>query len=189
MGGTKSALCNNIAKDIWLWCKSRNIWITIAFVPGKLNTEADKASRKFKENTEWMLNTNVFNSIVEDFGRPEIDLFASSENKQIEKYISWKPEPEALAIDAFTVEWKEQFFYIFPPFSIIGRVVEKIQQDQTRCILITPDWPTQAWYPAVNRLAVKRLRFQPGLELLRLPGQEKTHPLANKLSLIASLMH
>jgi len=59
MGGTKSTLCNKVAKDIWLWCKSRNIWITIAFVPGKHNIEADKASRKFKENTEWMLNTNV----------------------------------------------------------------------------------------------------------------------------------
>jgi len=60
-----------------LWCKSKNIWIT-AFIPGKLNVETDKASRKFKENTEWMLNTNVFKSIIKGFGQPEIDLFASA---------------------------------------------------------------------------------------------------------------
>jgi len=28
-----------------------------------------------------MLNTNVFTSIIEEFGQPEIELFASSENK------------------------------------------------------------------------------------------------------------
>jgi len=79
---------------------------TIAFFLGKLNTEADKSSRKFKENTEWMLNTNV-----EEFGRPKIDLFASSENKLMEKYIFWKPKPEALAIHLLLNGKK--FFYIY----------------------------------------------------------------------------
>jgi len=50
---------------------------------------------------------DVFKSIIKEFGQPEIDLFASSESKQLDKYISWKQEPEAIAIDAFTVEWKE----------------------------------------------------------------------------------
>ena len=189
MGGTKSSSCNKVARDIWLWCKSRNIWITIAFVPGKLNIEADVASRKFKENTEWMLNTNVFNSIIEEFGQPEIDLFASSTNRQVDKYVSWKPDPEALVIDAFTIEWKEHFFYIFPPFSILGRVLAKILQEKTKCILITPDWPTQPWYPIMNKLARKRIKFQPGKELLQLPGRQKQHAMADKLCLIASLIH
>ena len=39
-----------------------------------MNTEADMDSRKFIETTEWMLNTNVFNSIIYKFGLPEIDL-------------------------------------------------------------------------------------------------------------------
>jgi len=99
-----------------------------------------------KKTLKWMLNTNVFNSIIEEFGWPEIDLFTSSENKQIEKYISWKPEPEA---------------YIFPPFSIIGRILRKIQQDQTRCIL--------------DRLAVQRLQFQPSMELLPSNGKQIEH--------------
>lgn len=189
LGGTKSVLCNKIAKDIWLWCKARNIWITIAFIPGKLNTEADKASRKFKENTEWMLSTSVFRSIVEKFGQPDIDLFASAENKQIDKYISWRPEPEALAIDAFTMEWKENFFYIFPPFSVIGRVLAKVQLDRTKCILITPDWPTQPWYPTLKQLTTQRLCFQPSKQMLQLHGQERHHPMADKLCLIASLIH
>jgi len=103
MGGTKSNLCNKIAKETWLWCKSRSIWITPAFIPGRDNTIADSASRKFNDATEWMLNTNVFSTITKVFGLPDIDLFANAINKQLKNYVSWKPDPEALAIDAFTI--------------------------------------------------------------------------------------
>jgi len=41
----------------------------------------------------------------------EIDLFASSENKLMEKYIFWKPKPEALAIHLLLNGKK--FFYIY----------------------------------------------------------------------------
>jgi len=61
MGGTKSNMCNEIAKDIWLWGVENNTWLSAAFIPGKENHEADKASRQFIDATEWMLNTNVFN--------------------------------------------------------------------------------------------------------------------------------
>jgi len=61
MGGTKSNMCNEIAKDIWLWGVENNTWLSAAFIPGKEKHEADKASRQFIDATEWMLNTNVFN--------------------------------------------------------------------------------------------------------------------------------
>ena len=49
MGGIKSSLCNTLAKQIWLWCLERNIWISAAHVPGILN-EADILSRKFNDS-------------------------------------------------------------------------------------------------------------------------------------------
>ena len=114
----------------------QKIWISAAFIPGTENLEADKASTQFNEATEWILNTNVFEEITQNFGLPTIDLFASRNNRQLEKYVSWKPEPEAMAIDAFS--WKNEFVYIFPPFSVLGQVLAKIQKEKAHCILVIP---------------------------------------------------
>ena len=32
-GGTISAACNKLAKDIWNWVKGQDIWITASHVP------------------------------------------------------------------------------------------------------------------------------------------------------------
>jgi len=190
MGGMQSNICNKIAKDIWDWCEYRSIWITPTFIPGKLNVDADNASRLFNDATEWMLSTNVFNSITKNFGLPEIDLFASISNKQLNKYVAWKPDPEAIAIDAFTISWGKSFSYIFPPFSVLGKVMKKIQEDKAKCILISPEWPTQPWYATMLKLASRRIIFKPANGLLTLPSNlESKHPLAEKLSLGATLIN
>ena len=49
--GIKSKKCNEIAKEIWLWCFKNNSFISAAHMPGKHNIEADKFSRKININT------------------------------------------------------------------------------------------------------------------------------------------
>ena len=46
-------------------------------------------------------------------------------------------------MDAFSIDWSEFNFYAFPPFSLIPRCLQKIQQDKGKSILIIPVWPTQ----------------------------------------------
>ena len=77
MGGTHSKLCNKVAQDIWLWCIERKIWITTTHIPGIQNETADRLSHKFQDRTEWQLNPNVFKILTKQWGRPDIDLFAS----------------------------------------------------------------------------------------------------------------
>ena len=50
---------------------------------------------------------------------PQIDLFASRLNYQIKPFVAYQPDPEAMAINAFTISWKPYCFYAFHPFSII----------------------------------------------------------------------
>ena len=52
-GDIKCKKCNEIAKEIWLWCFKNNSFISAAHIPGKHNIEADKFSRKINNNTEW----------------------------------------------------------------------------------------------------------------------------------------
>ena len=41
MGTTKSSVCNNIAKNIWLFCVKNKIGITGAYIPGAENVITD----------------------------------------------------------------------------------------------------------------------------------------------------
>ncbi|XP_013418549.1 uncharacterized protein LOC106179464 isoform X1 [Lingula anatina] len=63
MGGCKSILCNSLARDIILWCKARNIWLTAAYLPGSLNIVADRESRVFHDDTEWMLDIDTYRKL------------------------------------------------------------------------------------------------------------------------------
>ena len=72
-----------------------------------------------------MLSARAFKRIVALFGQPDIDLFASRLNAQVETYVAWKPPPMAKFVDAFTVDWLQFFFNGFPPFCLISRCVKK----------------------------------------------------------------
>ena len=100
--------------------------------------------------------------------------------------MSWKLDPQAWAIDAFTIQWKNINFYAFPPFSIIPRVLRKLQQDQATGIFILPNWPTQAWFPVMLLLLIDHpYRASPHKYLLSLPhAPQEMHPLHKKLDLL-----
>ncbi len=103
MGGCKSLDCNARAQDIWEWAITRNIWLSAAHIPGASNANADALSRDLNLDLEWMLFRSVFDKIVALFGQPDIDPFASRLTAQLENYVSWKPDPMAKYVDAFTV--------------------------------------------------------------------------------------
>ena len=118
MGGTKLPQCNELAMELWLWA---NVHISAAHIPGVCNITADEKLRNVSDATEWQLNHSHFQKICTIFGTPDIDLFASRLNRQVSKYVSWHPETEAHAIDAFSLKCSYNLCYIFPPFSMIGK--------------------------------------------------------------------
>ena len=70
--------------------------------------------------------------VIPIVGPFEIDLFASRLNKQIDDYVSWTPDPDATAVNAFSILWDRKPFYAFclPPFSLIPRWLQKITTDK-----------------------------------------------------------
>jgi hypothetical protein len=189
MGGTHSKSCNEVARRIWLWAIPRGIFLTATHLPGALNTDADFMSRVFHDQTEWKLDPSVFVELTELLGKPTIDLFASRLNFQLKPYVAWMPDPEAIAIDAFTISWSDHTFYAFPPFRLITRFLKKVREDGARGILVAPSWSTQPWYPMLRKMAVQapvELRWRG--TLLFLPYKEGVHPLGAKLHLAAWLL-
>ena len=138
-------------------------------------------SRLLNENTEWRLAPLVFHKIVTLFKvTPEIDLFASALNHQVPKYISWNPDQEAFAIDAFSISWANIKFYAFPPFSLIGASILKIKQEGASGVMIIPLWNTQFWFPMMVSLLQDFPVILPP-NILALPfNQDQQHPLYQK---------
>ena len=130
-----------------------------------------------------------FIKITKKFGFPEVDIFASANNKKCEKYFSWTPDPQALVTDSFTVNWKNIFFYAFPPFILILRTLYKIQQERAEGIIVVPKWPNQPWYPLFLKLIISDvLEFKPSNNLLMSLCRKEHHPRVAHLSLIAAVV-
>lgn len=180
MGTSHSPSCNTITHALWDWCITHNVWVSAAHVPGSDNTIADMESRHINLDAEWKIDSDLLQSAFSELKMfPTVDLFASRLNAQMECYISFRPDPSAHAIDAFSVSWKNDIFYAFPPFSILPRVLQKVKRDQAAGILVVPDWPTQPWYPVMRRLLVlPPVRLTCRKNLLHLPSHPgETHPL------------
>ena len=101
MGGMQSKEMDDLSRSLWEWCLKRDIYISAIYLPGVDNTSADFFSRNFSDSTEWMLKRDIFNRLCAHFFQPDIDLFASRLNFQIDKFVSCNPEPGAFKFDAF----------------------------------------------------------------------------------------
>ena len=187
MGGMRSPLCNAIAQEIWAWCIPRNIWVTSEHIPGVLNFVADFESRHPNDRTEWALNSNVFQRICNKFGTPSIDLFASHDNHKLPIYCSWRRQPGAAHINAFSISWTNEFVYCFPPFSLIAPCLNKMHREKATGIMIVPNWTTQIWFPLLSRMLVATPLLLPRhASTLQLPSDmSRIHPLHPKLQLLA----
>ena len=184
MGGSKSKKCNDLANEIWTWCLERKIWISSSHIAGKANIQADEASRKFNDRTEWMLDKQLFNKITNAMFCPNVDLFATRLNAQLSRYVSWKPDPGAEAFDAFALDWSKERFYAFPPFSIVGDCLQKIAVEEAECLLIAPLWPTQFWFSELIYLMCNDPFLLPyRSNIISLPGtQTATQPMLVQLA-------
>lgn len=85
--------------------------------------------------------------LTKKWGRHEIDLFPSRHNYQFKPFVSWHADPDAYATDAMCLSWKDKYVCIFPPSSMLSRVLQKLQEDQGRALVIAQLWRTQVWFP------------------------------------------
>jgi len=186
IGGVQFPMYNALACELWQFCEHRKIIVFASYIPTKLNVEADTESRRSDSRTEWTLSDTYFDRIVDCFGKPSIDLFASNHNRKCKRFISWLPDPFAWKVDAFTVPWDE-FFYAFPPFSMILRCLQKIRAEHSTGILVVPQWPNQPWFPIFQELlVVSPLYMGPAKDLLFF--MNRIHPLSRDLILVAGIL-
>ena len=91
-------------------------------------------SRKTYLDGKWMLNIDIFSKAMLDLNfKPDVDLFASGLNKQLDRFVSFKLDPEAIDIDAFPISWTNLKFYAFPPLVASVKVSKNHNGKGNRC--------------------------------------------------------
>jgi hypothetical protein len=147
---------------VWEFCWANGIELVLQWVPSASNL-ADAPSREGTSvsKNEWMLNPRTFAYLARQWGRPDVDRFASSANAQVPRFNSWGPDPAAEAQNAFAQDWRGQLNYANPPWALIPRVLALAEQQGARVVLVAPWWPSALWWPMLQRLARDCRRFHP----------------------------
>ena len=75
-------------------------------------------------------------------------------------------------MDAFLQDWQDYHLpYLFPPFSVIGKCLAKIEDNKVDTfLLVVPCWPTQPWFTQVMRIAIKRPVLLPFKDIVHQPS-------------------
>ena len=184
MGGAKRCLLNHYARHLWAWCLQRRVNLRAEHIPGCLNTIADRESCAKPDSSDWNLNQQSFQMLMRDLGQCTIDLFASRTNHHLLRFYSYKPDPEAAAIDALIQPWAGEIGYAFPQFNLVAKCLRKVIHEAATITLVCPVWPTQPWYAQLLQLVIATPILLPTTAgfLIRPQGQE--HPLVNNKTLL-----
>lgn len=139
-------------------------------------------SRNFSDSTEWKLNESILTNMCASLFYPDVDLFASRLNKQLDKYVSWFPGPKAVTSDVFSICWSNYKPYVFPPFSLIGGILQQLEDDKVRkAIIIIPMLVTQVWFPKLLQMLFQNpFRLTVTQKLPRLVHNNQYHPLSKR---------
>lgn len=96
---------------------------------------------------EWKLEQRMLNLFFLQWGRPELDVFATppphtapnSSSSQVGNAIRG-------LVNAFSIAWYGIFAYDFPPIPLLPKVLRKMKAEPCQILLIAPAWPRQHWY-------------------------------------------
>ena len=120
MGGTHCPQLLRLTLEIWEWCEKKSVFLLAQHIPGVNNTVADVESRTTRDWNDWKLKSDVILPLITEC---QVDLFALRLSHQLDKYVSWRPDPNALYTDAFAISWSNMTAYAFPPFNLIHAVL------------------------------------------------------------------
>ena len=156
-GGTRFPTLLRLTVDLFLWLESQGIIVRARHIPGCLNVIADHLSCPNQPiPTEWSLHPEIVSRIFRVWGTPEVDMFATLSNSHLPRFMSPVPEPRAVAVDALSQDWQGRSMYMFPPFPLLNKVMQKLRSTQVaEVILVAPWWPSQSWFPHLLRLCVE----------------------------------
>ena len=178
-GGTRFLELNSIAVKMWAWCLERDMFLSALYVPGIMEKTADLLSRLKLESTEWMLSAKIFKQIVYVYRMPVLNMFASTLNHQVPKYLSWILDPQAVGIDTFSVNWNRGLLYMFPSFQYDSKMSSENNRRQGNCSFNNTSVGVKTMVSHANKSPIQKSSsiLPQNPQILKLPWCQTVLPL------------
>ena len=167
-----------LTREVLIIARDAQIILLAKHIPGERNALADLLSRMDKIlHTEWTLLHSMLEALCISWDTPNLDLFATRLNNRLPVFVSPMADPLAVDVDAMSMSWRGMHAYAFPPFVLLGRVLEKVFKDHLcEMILVAPKWPNHSWYVILLELLVDSPLVLPLREdLLFQPHNHRRH--------------
>ena len=149
-GTYRSSNLMDLTREILEFCRVHSITLIPRHLSGDLNTLADLHSRQGPVGAEWSLDDLTFQWICRLVDHLQVDLFATRRNNQLQNFVSPFPDPLAVGVDAFSMNWNDwESIYLFPPVKVLHRVVPLLSQFQGTGVLVAPMYSPSSWFPAL----------------------------------------
>lgn len=159
-----------VLRNLWRLCRSQGLTLQIEHTPGVSNLRADELSRAV-DTEDWKVHPRLFHRACSLLRfSPTVDAFASAMNTQLPRFWSFRPEPGSLAVDAMVQDWRLERPWANPPFSLVGRTLRLLREQQATAAVCVPVWESQAWWPLLLNMLVRRPVLLPDREDTFLPG-------------------
>ena len=179
MGGP-SSLLTDLAERIWSVALASGIRLTAKHLAGQDNTWADRLSR-LSIQYEWKLHPALFGVLENMWGPHTVDRFASYSTTQLPRYNSRFSDPATSGIDALAQQdWGQENNFVNPPFRMLARVLQVVQDQQAYATVIAPLWPGQHWFQELQQLSVAPAFRIPNSPHVMLRMGDLAEPLKNR---------
>jgi hypothetical protein len=172
-----------LRKLFWL-CDRHDITLLPKLVKSEANA-ADSLSR-FKQDAEWSLDPQVFAAVDRWFGPHTVDLFASASNAKVSRFYSMLGGDGAAGANALMQSWDTENAYCAPPWSLIPKILKKVDSSAMHCTMVVPDLPTASWFGPLLTRAVCVRPLPCGSMFRWLPAGQSVR---SKWSLLAVRLH
>lgn len=90
-GGTRSRSLLAKIMPIMNWVQGNLAHLSAVYIPALQNFLADTLSRKSLYHKEWSLNQSVFHWICKQWGYPNLDVMATTDNVKCKCFLSFFP--------------------------------------------------------------------------------------------------
>ncbi len=128
---------NELARNLFWLCVEREITIKVEWVPRDENALADELSKLFIPS-DWMVGRATFTRLEERWGSHTVELFASSENNQCDRFYSQHWCRGSAGCDAFAFDWSGKAAWVSYPYRMSRRVWRKLRHERVVATVIVP---------------------------------------------------
>ena len=155
-GSYQSDLLMELTRSILTFSFQNNITLIPKHISGELNVLADQGSRLSPLPREWSLDIHSFKWLLRlarshRIPMPQVDLFATRYNYQLESFVSPVPDPLAVEVNALSLDWNNwDSIYLFPPVNLLNRLLPFLWKFKGKGILVAPYHAKSGWFQTLT---------------------------------------